>query len=209
MGAASSVGGGGDENGDWFVLCRRRRRRKRGVLRRSQAGSLLSLRYELGNAKVSNGCAGYRGVDRSRRCGSARSYGGAIFRRTAADVGAPGEMRFALARACGNREDRGGDAGLPWVFCLHTAARERSRWTRSTSSGRVRPQVRGRRGAPLARGNRGTGARGGSDQVRVGHGRRVPLRVDRWAGRRKAAGPRLACWAAVRSCAVLRLPFLF
>ena len=155
------------------------------MLRRSRAGSLLSLRCKLGKAKVSNGCEEERGVERSRRCGSARSYGGAIFRRTAADGGAPGEMRFALARACGNREDRGGDAGLPWVFCLHTATRERSRWTRSTSSGRVRPQVRERRGAPLARGSRGTGAWGGARwqwqrRVRAAVRLRVPVR-EKWA----------------------------
>ena len=65
---ASSAGSNGDRNG--------------GVLRRSQAGSFLSLRCELGKAKVSNGCEEERGIERSRRCGSARSYSGGNDRRT-------------------------------------------------------------------------------------------------------------------------------
>ena len=76
---------------------------KHGVLRRRWVGLLLSLCSELGKPRVSDVCTTGRGVERSRWCGSAGPYGGGNDRRTAVVSSSSGEIRFALAHACGNR----------------------------------------------------------------------------------------------------------
>ena len=96
----------------------------------------------------------------SRRSGSKCTYGGEIARRTAADGGAPREMRFALIEACNSGEDRGGDAEFPrgLLPAYGVSGMHRVAWALELDPARCR--VRGVRRCP-ARGSRvGRGAHG-------------------------------------------------
>ena len=108
MGVAVSGGGVGEVKGRRGVLERRWRRRE---LRRApvkSAGLFLSLCCVFGNTKTSGEGGFERGIEWSRRTGYESSYGGEIARQTAAGEDASRKMRFALTRACGDGEDRGG-----------------------------------------------------------------------------------------------------
>ena len=108
MGAAVSGGGVGEVKGRRGVLEPRWRRREIWRASVKSSGLFLSLCYIFGNKKTSGEGGFERGIEWSRRRGSESSYGGEIARRMAAVADASREMRFALTRACGDGEDRGG-----------------------------------------------------------------------------------------------------
>ena len=126
-----------------------------------------------------------------------------FLRRTAAVGVDSGEIRFALAPACGNEEDRGGGAGSLEQLGSRTTGQQRSKWTRT------RGQVR--RGLGVRA--RGVRLGGGDEQGRGTRCQRLEARGGLAAAYRfgrsgLGKGSWLGRGAALR-CVLLPLCFYF